>query len=470
MNPCELLFKDTFGHSPSSLSPIPPSGSSRQYFRLADAAGNHAIGCIGSSAKENRAFCRLSRSFRDYGVNTPAIYAQSADSLCYLQQDLGALSLLDVISDGEVSRTVRLLSESIEMLVRMQSAPAKIWEPYIFEPPFGRRQILWDLNYFKYEFLKPSSLDFDESALEDDFEQLIASLLADLPKMEGFMMRDCQSRNIMVDTADADKVYFIDFQGGRRGPAIYDLVSLLFQAKAALPDSLRRRMIDLYAEIYSRHSSLSAEEIKEMVPRWAVIRLLQTLGAYGFRGLVEHKSHFLTSIPAAMRSLVSMLERGYLDSYPSLKEACRRLTLLPRFKGNAAPTGRLRVDVCSFSYRRGYPEDLSGNGGGFVFDCRAMHNPGRYDEYKQLTGLDLPVIRFLEERGEVQRFVDGAYALTAPSLERYLQRGFSSLKIAFGCTGGRHRSAYCAEHLAARLAKAFPEAEVVVSHREKDNW
>ena len=277
------------------------------------------------------------------------------------------------------------------------------------------------------------------------------------------MFRDFQSRNVMVCDG---KPYFIDFQGGRRGPGIYDAVSFLWQAKAGFSDDFRSKMLDYYFEMRHVLAGENRDYVRErkLTYDFALFRTLQVLGAYGLRGLVERKAHFIESIPPALRNLRSLLSSGAADDYPELKRICNEICNDARFKENES--GALHIKVFSFSYKKGYPADYTGNGGGFMFDCRGMHNPGRYQEYKSLTGRDRAVIDFLEERGEVQEFVRKAVDIVSPSVETYIRRGFSNLQIGFGCTGGQHRSVYCAEHVATILADKYPEATVTLIHRE----
>lgn len=330
---------------------------------------------------------------------------------------------------------------------------------------FSRRQVMWDLNYFKYEFLKPKNVMFDEDCLEDDFETLSSRLTSVRWDFWGFMMRDCQSRNVMLTSHGP---VFIDFQGGRFGPSLYDAVSLLWQARAQFSHEFRMSMLDSYADYYCDGDAGRKKEMLSVLDDMVLFRTLQVLGAYGFRGLVQHKSHFLLSIPAAIGNLEQLLNKGAIDLYPELKKAA--YSLIEDASSNIfSEKGRLVVEIFSFSYKKGYPQDRSGNGGGFMFDCRAMKNPGRFKEYKNLTGKDREVSDFLIKCGEVGAFLRSAWSLTDPAIERYISRGFSHLQIGFGCTGGQHRSVYCAEQTAGHVRALFPDAEVVLIHRETPN-
>lgn len=446
------------GKVPKKIIRMTGAGSNRSYYRLIW-DNETAIGVIGDDLRENRAFYHLAEDFA--GLNVPKVYGYNAKNFdSYIQEDLGDTSLFSLL---HTQKGDALVEESMRLLARLQTQDAHRWESDVMCAPFGRRQILWDLNYFKYEFLKPAAVVFDEDLLEDDFERLANTILVQTEECVGFMYRDFQSRNVMVKD---DKPYFIDFQGGRRGPVLYDAVSFLWQARADFCDEFRTRMLNVYADEYSRITGVQPSVVLKPLRCLVLLRTLQVLGAYGFRGLVEHKAHFIESIPSALKGLATLITDGTLDAFPELKAACKSLCSMPRFKKDAREG--LTVRVFSFSYKKGYPEDLSGNGGGFMFDCRAMHNPGRYAEYKSLTGLDAPVREFLEERGEIQPFIANAMNLVAPAVERYLSRGFNSLQIGFGCTGGQHRSVYSAQAMGEKLAEKFPDARIEIIHREQN--
>lgn len=324
---------------------------------------------------------------------------------------------------------------------------------------FNRRSILWDLNYFKYCFLKTTGLEFQENLLEDDFEHMADALLQIQPQV--FMYRDFQSRNVMLREG---KPYFIDFQGGRKGPFYYDVASFLWQAKANYPDSLRQELIDEYLDALQPYHTIGKEQFLATLRHFVLFRTLQVLGAYGFRGYFEKKAHFIQSVPYAIENLRQLLETDFPE-YPYLCLVLRKLTELPQF-ASVHNRRKLTVRVMSFSYKKGIPEDPSGNGGGYVFDCRAVHNPGKYEQYKQLTGRDKPVIDFLEQDGEILRFLEHVDALVDAHVQRFLERGFTNLSICFGCTGGQHRSVYSAEHVARHLNEKF-DVRIQLIHREQ---
>lgn len=467
------LFTQYYGTEPSVVTPIKGSASNRQYFRLSNAE-HSCVGVIGTDADENKAFVTLGRHFKSQGLPVPELYAVSEDGMAYIQEDLGSAILYDAITlvakSGAWGEVEDLLCKTIACLPKIQFEGGRgaDWSVCYPEPSFSRRMVMFDLNYFKYCFLKPSCLEFNEVRLQDEFEQMADDLLGghDVQEYMGetFMYRDFQSRNVMIHD---DCPYFIDFQGGRRGPVYYDLASFVWQPRAGFPDEMRQRLVDEYVAAASRYMTIDREEFDSRLGLFILFRLLQLLGAYGFRGLVENKAAFMVSIPLAMNLLREQLAvRDW--PYPYLVEILGRLAQMPKFRGVAAGDGKLTVNVCSFSFHKGLPVDLSGNGGGYVFDCRSIHNPGRYEPYKKLTGRDEPVIRFLEEDGEVFSFLDHVYGVVDPHVETYSRRGFTSLMVSFGCTGGQHRSVYCAESLARHLRTKYPDIHIVLSHREQD--
>lgn len=459
--PCELiaaLYDLTYG-VPPEIYALPSSGGDRRYFRLSSPSRESVIGVWSGNLRENKAFVELAGRFRGCGVRVPEILASDLEAGVCIQEDLGDVSLLSLLG-GE--GRIPLSGECLRSLARMQTLPASEWDDCVMNAPFSRRQVMWDLNYFKYEFLKTTGIEFDEERLEDDFETLAEILMSTPDSMNGFMYRDFQSRNVMVK---GGVPYFIDFQAGRRGPLVYDAVSFLWQARAGFPDSERRLLLRIYAAELAKYRDVKEDVVLNEVEKMSLFRTLQVLGAYGFRGLVEKRSQFIISIPGAIANLRDMLGGEVLGLMPELRRVASELS---ESRYAAGPhSGRLKVQVFSFSYKKGYPEDLTGNGGGFMFDCRGMHNPGRYDEYKPLTGLDRPVIDFLESAGEVSGFVEKAVEIVSPVVKRYIDRGFSNLQVGFGCTGGRHRSVYCAEHFASSIAGMYPEAEVRIIHREQ---
>lgn len=457
------LYRHAVGSAPDGMTRILGSGSARSYYRLT--GRETLIGTLGTNRAENEAFLYLDRHFAENGIEVPRVVAVSEDSMAYLQQDFGDISLFKLISrdglgDPEVNR---LLRETIKRLPDIQFAGARNLDFSRCYPvaSVDLRSIMWDLNYFKYCFLKISGIEFDEGALEDDFQKLAKMLTDEIG--DTFMYRDFQSRNVMI----YDGVpRFIDFQGGRRGPCLYDLASFLWQARAKFPPSLRKELADVYLESVSRYRRYEQAEFDRSLRLNALFRTLQVLGAYGLRGLHEQKTHFIESIPAAVANLTALAE-GLESLFPELCRVIQRIGSVELFQPREK-NGSLVVEVNSFGFRAGgIPPDFTGNGGGYVFDCRAITNPGRIDEYKPLTGLDAPVKEFLEADGEVFKFLDSAKSMVGDSVRRYLSRGFESLKVSFGCTGGRHRSVYCAQAMAEYLNREFGVA-VELHHREQN--
>lgn len=458
------LYQKVTDRLPEKIIELTGSGSNRRYYRL-EGNGGIYIGVIGESVEENKAFIKLANHFADRNLPVPRVVAVTPQRDAYLQDYLGDTLLFDAIAEGRASGVFsdeekRLLSMSIRSLADIQYRGTEGLDFNVCFPlpEFCRRTVMWDLNYFKYNFLKLSGLYFNESRLEDDFERLADYLLSE--EYSTFMYRDFQSRNVMIKDG---RPWFIDFQGGRKGPAHYDVASFLWQAKANIPSALREELIDEYLDSASRYAAIDRDKFKERLQHVVLFRLMQVLGAYGFRGLFEKKVHFLESIPPALYKVKELLEANDFRQYPTLVSTLEQLA--DKFRPVAA-ADHLTVTIRSFSYKRGLPDDASGNGGGYVFDCRGLHNPGRYAEYKKLTGMDTPVIEFLEARGEVQPFLEHCCALADSSVDVYMRRGFTSLTIDFGCTGGQHRSVYCAEKMAAHLSNKYG-IDIRLCHREQ---
>lgn len=474
------LCEARLGVAPEKVERLAGAGSSRRYYRLYFSPGiilfekpdgqplQTAIATVGDDVRENKAFCELDKVFRSsetFGnscdsVSVPEIYCHSDNYSVYVQEDLGNTSLLDIIYKDK--QPVDLIARVLRGLLDIQLTPLREWMNRVFTRPFDEMRVLGDFNYFKYCFLKPSGIVFDEDKLNTEIVSLAKRICSYDKALDGFMYRDFQSRNVMVTHGNP---VFIDFQGGMEGPMLYDVISFLWQAKAGFSSKLRNEMLDLYIARLCTLRSLDFDYVKGLVDSFVLLRTLQVLGAYGFRGLIERKAHFIESIPLALKNLAEVLAKGVIDDCPELRRCCEELVNLRRF--NPEPHNGLLVEVWSFSFKKGYPENLTGNGGGFVFDCRGMHNPGRYEEYRTLTGNDREVIDFLESRGEVQHFMKHVAALVMPSVDTYLRRGFSDLQVAFGCTGGRHRSVYCANEMSRLLREHYPDLSIKLIHREQ---
>lgn len=468
-----LLFFEATGKKAGEQTALTASGSNRRYYRIeSEDKTVSLIGVQGTSRDENHAFLYMAEHFMQKGLNVPKVLAVSDDEMNYVQQDLGNVLLFDYIAEGRKTgvfsaKEKDMLRETMRALARFQVIGA---EEFDFnqcypQPEFNLRSILWDLNYFKYCFLKATGLDFQEDKLENEFERLAYILLQN--RMNAFMYRDFQSRNVMVcKDADGNEVpYFIDFQGGRKGPVFYDVASFLWQAKANFHPDLREELVEVYIEELQKHIPVDRELFYDTLKHFVLFRTMQVLGAYGFRGYFEKKPHFLQSIPFAIDNLRHLLKHASED-YPYLIEVLQKMTEMKQFK-DVGVRKPLVVRVMSFSYKKGIPADPSGNGGGFVFDCRAVNNPGKYERYTHFTGMDEPVITFLEEDGEILPFLEQAYQLVDFSVKRYKDRGFQNLMVSFGCTGGQHRSVYAAEKMAQHINEKFG-VEVQLIHREQN--
>ncbi len=496
MTPLESLFKKHFGSVPQKVEALCGSASHRRYFRLWG-DGFSVIGVEGTDPEENQAFLTLDRHFASKGIRVPSVLAE--EGLCYLQEDLGGDSLFDVaVAGGHFNEDLLCATLAALPKIQVEGAQGLDWSVCYPQPSFDGRMVDFDLNYFKYDYLKLTGAEFNEIRLQEDFDRLKADLLAE--PSDTFLYRDFNARNVMVKDGEP---WFIDFQGGRRGPVYYDVASFVWQAKAAYPAALREKLVSSYIKALKAYMPVDEKQFRERLRLFVLFRQLQVLGAYGFRGLWEGKPYFRESIPYALRNLRELLP---FPQYPYLSEVLSALaapggTDTPEPSGRFAPsvlpnspcstsTGcgplpltrprvamgsgvsvppgaeELIVTIYSFSFKKGIPEDASGNGGGYVFDCRGTHNPGKYEEYKQMTGLDQPVIDFLEKDGEILRFLDGVYSVVDHHVKRFMERGFTHLQVSFGCTGGQHRSVYCAEHLAAHLVKEYG-VKVHLIHRER---
>ena len=475
------LYKKLTGKEPQSIVPLAGAGSNRQYFRIVgeeeelstvNCQLSTIIAVIGTNREENEAFMDLAKRFKEGGLSVPAVLAVSDDRMVYLQEDCGDTSLYTFLAqhrqaDGTLDgETMEVLKATIRELPRFQFLPIvshtadKFFDHCFPQREMDRTSIMFDLNYFKYCFLKLKSVEFNEYKLQQDFERLTDNLLDD--QQDTFLYRDFQSRNVMLKDG---KSYFIDFQGGRRGPIYYDVASFLWQSSAKFSDETRNLLIDEYLDAVE--CQMHNVKFKRRLHLFVLFRILQVLGAYGYRGSWEKKAYFANSIPLAIRNLQQELALGTCNAYPYLKDVAQSLIdLNAEEEKRRAGEEHLVVDVFSFSFKKGIPEDQSGNGGGYVFDCRSTNNPGRYAEYKTLTGLDQPVINFLEQDGEILTFLESVYRLVDFHVARFQQRGFTHLQVSFGCTGGQHRSVYSAQHVAEHIHEKFG-VEVRICHREQ---
>jgi aminoglycoside/choline kinase family phosphotransferase len=467
------LFTGHFGAPPVEIGELWAHGSERRLFRLTAGDGRAAVGVEHRDQDENAAFIGFSRHFRTAGLPVPEIYADDRDAGVYLEEDLGDVTLFGLLqkergSAPEIPVSIAAIyGQSVCLLARMQIQAGRGLDYRLCYPhgAFDRRSMSWDLNYFKYYFLKLAHVPFHEQKLENDFDALCGFLLQ--APADFFLYRDFQSRNIMVRDGEP---WFIDFQGGRRGALPYDLASLLLDSKANLPFDFRNQIKEQYLQAASALTRIDRARFEEFYRGFSLIRILQAMGAYGYRGFYERKTHFLQSVPYAIRNLERLLQDGGLPvALPALREVLQRIVASTRLREIAPVSAGLGVRIESFSYQQGYPVDASGHGGGFVFDCRALPNPAREARFAGLTGREPEVVTWLQQYGEVDQFLARIRGLLEPTLEAYQKRRFTHLSVAFGCTGGQHRSVYCAEALAQSL-RGRPGITVEVHHREADRW
>ncbi len=469
MEVLKKLFERHFHASPERIAPLQGElgGSGRKIIRLSN-KNHRAIGILYGVREENAAFLAFSKHFRRHGLPVPEIYAEDLDHGAYLEEDLGDTTLFEFLSknrtgDNVAPAVVEAYRKVVAVLPRFQVEAGRDLDYGVCYPisSFDRQSIAWDLNYFKYYFLRLAGIPFNEHALEEDFTRLTEFLLS--AARDYFLYRDFQSRNILLRNGDP---FFVDYQGGRKGALQYDIASLLYDAKADLPPDLRQQLLDHYLDSLARFIPLDRDAFLHHYYAYVYIRILQALGAYGFRGFYERRAHFLQSVPYALKNLRWLLHHVRLPvPLPALMDAFKGMLASEKLQGLAAEADNLVVRIFSFSFHRGLPKDESGNGGGFVFDGRSLPNPGREERFKTLTGKDAPVIDYLNQQETVHQFLAGVLSLVDASISNYQQRGFKNLMISFGCTGGQHRSVFLAEQLAKRL-RARNGLEVVLRHIE----
>jgi len=469
MDVLKRLFEEHFHAPAESTEPLQGhlGASGRVIVRLRG-AGTTAIGILYSVREENVAFLEFSRHFRRYGLPVPEIYGEDLSQGAYIEEDLGDTTLFAFLSEHRMGaaiapEAVEAYRKTVAVLPRFQVEAGRDLNYKVCYPraSFDRQSIAWDLNYFKYYFLRLAGIPFNEQALEDDFGRLTRFLLT--APHEYFLYRDFQSRNVMLRGGEP---YFVDYQGGRKGALQYDIASLLFDAKADLGPELRQELLDHYLDSLAQYTDLDRAAFLHHYYAYVYVRILQALGAYGFRGFYERKTHFLESVPYALKNLRWLAEHVKLPiALPALMEALNGMAGSEKLKGLAGAAEGLQVRIFSFSFHGEMPADETGNGGGFVFDARSLPNPGREERFKQLTGRDGAVIEYLEHEPAVRAYFAHAAALVDAAVANYRQRGFRNLMVSFGCTGGQHRSVYLAEQLAKHLAGANG-VDVVLRHVE----
>ena len=461
------LFEQHFHLPPESIKPLQGdlSGSGRVIVRLAG-GGSSAVGILYPVREENIAFLEFSRHFRRHRLPVPEIYREDLGRNAYLEEDLGDVTLFEFLSknrsgDSIAPVVVEAYRKVVAVLPGFQVDAGRDLNYKVCYPrsSFDRQSIAWDLNYFKYYFLRLSGVPFNEQALEQDFTRLTKFLLG--APHDHFLYRDFQSRNVMLRDGQP---YFVDYQGGRRGALQYDIASLLYDAKADLPPELRQQLLDYYLERLTAYPSITRDAFMEHYYAYVYIRIMQALGAYGFRGFYERKAHFLQSVPYALKNLRWLAHNVKLPiALPALMDAFQGMLASEKLQFAVAPADVLTVRIFSFSFHGQLPGDESGNGGGFVFDARSLPNPGREERFRSLTGRDAAVIDYLNQHESVHQFLAHAQSLVDSSVTAYRQRGFKNLMVSFGCTGGQHRSVYLAEQLAKHLRRA-EGIDVVVRH------
>ena len=462
------LFNKWSGNKAEHIQAIAASGSPRKYFRLQHGELS-VVGAFNPDLKENEAFSTLDRHFHSLGLPVPEVLAEDREAGIYLLSDLGDDILFDHVTTRENRSVISPelyteLSEAIRMLPHFQIEGARglDWSVCYPRDTFDMQSMMWDLNYFKYYILKTSGITFNEQLLENDFRRFAEFLMQ--AGHEHFMYRDFQSRNVMMFEG---KPCFIDFQGGRRGPLQYDLASFLYQVKAHYPEEVRERLISDYLDELQKLESVDADLFMKYYFPFVYLRLFQVLGAYGFRGLFEKRPHFADSLEPAISSLASLMNLHPLEpDLTELKSTLRKLTQSSKYLPVHHQKSGLTVSVSSFSYKNGLPEDVSGHGGGFVLDCRALPNPGRLEQYKLQTGRDKEVKEYLNRYREVDSFLHNVFEICDSAVENYIEREFTNLSISFGCTGGQHRSVYCADKLAEHLSQKYV-INVKLNHREQ---
>lgn len=469
----DLLLESTHQHV-KKINALPPSGSYRKYFRLLTEDSSF-IGAYNPDKKENIAFINFSEHFISNELNVPKVIASDLENDIYLLSDLGDVTLFSFIesfkNENEFpEELINIYKSVLSNLPKFQVLAGKTLDYSDCYPrsSFDKQSMMWDLNYFKYYFLKLARIPFDEQRLEDDFEIFVNYLSQ--ADCNYFLYRDFQSRNIMLHDND---VFFIDYQGGRKGALQYDVASLLYDAKANLPQDVREELLEYYIKTLHNYIDFDENEFRNLYYGFVLIRIMQAMGAYGFRGFYEKKEHFLLSIPFALKNLNWLLYNVKIPvKIPALWNVLEKLSeseILKKYSKKVMPESALCVNILSFSYRDGIPVDNSGNGGGFVFDCRALPNPGKQKEYEFHTGKDKDVIEFLDKEEDVKTFIEYVSKLVEQSVEKYISRNFSHLQVAFGCTGGQHRSVYSAEKIAAQLKSKY-KIEIKLAHTNKANW
>jgi len=469
------IFESWSNEKAVEITPIPQSGSYREYYRIYGKSKS-AIGVYNEDIKENQAFLSFTRHFFSLGLPVSEVLSEDTDGKLYLLSDLGDETLFDFLENKRKQvgvfpgSGIKAYQKALSKLPDFQIKASKDLDYRVCYPrsAFDRQSMMWDLSYFKYYFLKLAKIPFDEQLLEDDYQNFCEYLLK--ADSNYFLYRDFQSKNIMMVDGEP---YFIDYQGGRKGALQYDVASILYDSKANIPADIKDILLDHYLEVLKNYIDYNKEEWIWYYRGFVLIRLMQAMGAYGFRGFYERKTQFLKSIPYALKQLDHILKDDlFPDGFPYLKSVLKSLTessQLIKYRREFKTHIPLNIEIISFSYHKGLPENKYGDGGGFIFDCRGIHNPGRYARFKDKNGKDNEVMDFLKTGGEADEFLHNAIQLVEQTIDKYLNREFKHLQIGFGCTGGQHRSVYCAERMAENLQEKYDDKiEILLIHREQE--
>ena len=471
-----LIFEQWANEKAQKIYTIPQSGSYREYYRIIGPQKT-AIAVYNEDLKENKAFISFSKHFFSLGLAVPEVLMEAEGGKLYLLSDLGDESLFDFLQKKRSQvgvfpgSVIKAYKAALNELPKFQIIATKKLNYDVCYPrsAFDKQSMMWDLSYFKYYFLKLAKIPFDEQLLEDDFHRFIDFLLQ--ADSDYFLYRDFQSKNIMMVDG---KPNFIDYQGGRKGALQYDVASILYDSKANIPADIKDILLDHYLEVLKEHIEFDKIEWVKYYRAFVLVRLMQAMGAYGFRGFYERRTQFLKSIPYALKQLDSIIKFNlFPEGFPYLEKVLKSLTVsneLLKYRREFNTMVPLNIELISFSFHNGIPQNTHGNGGGFVFDCRGIHNPGRYERFKDKNGLDDEVADFLRNGGEADEFLHNSVQLIEQTVDKYLNREFKNLQIAFGCTGGQHRSVYCAERMVEHLKEKYEyKVNITLIHREQTN-
>lgn len=470
----ENLFKNWSGETIQEIITIPQSGSYREYYRLIG-THNTAIAVYNEDVKENRAFLTFTKHFYSVGLPVAEVLAEHENQKIYLLSDLGDESLFDYLNKKRAQAGIfpgsgiEAYKAALNYLPIFQIKASKALDYSVCYPraAFDKQSMMWDLSYFKYYFLKLAKIPFDEQLLEDEFHRFTDFLL--MADSDYFLYRDFQSKNIMMVEG---KPFFIDYQGGRKGALQYDAASILYDSKANIPADIKDILLDHYLDVLGNYITFDRKSWLRFYRGFVLVRLMQAMGAYGFRGFYERRTQFLKSIPYALKQLDNILKHGlFPEGFPYLEKVLTSLNQseqLVKYRREFDTLVPLNIEIISFSYHKGLPQNHHGHGGGFIFDCRGIHNPGRYDRFADKTGLDEEVREFLKNGGEADDFLHNAIQLVEQTIDKYLNREFKNLQIAFGCTGGQHRSVYCANKMADIIREKYEDkVNISLIHREQ---